>query len=225
MTGKDFTFAGVHKIAQNATKGGHALNAAEWTTWLTEWAHEMSSKDDAFYEDLLRDSGIDPERILAKHYLNEPASEASITELELRLGLSLPPSYRAFLRASDGFAMPAAEIGPLRLFRSSEVGWLRDLDPETLAIWTADGAKNAIPDDVYFTYGPGAQSITMRSEYLHRTIVISTVEPGGTAVFLLNPAIVQAGEWEAWMFAHWLPGANRYRSFEDLLAATRADMA
>jgi hypothetical protein len=25
------------------------------------------------------------------------------------------------------------------------------------------------------------------------------------------------GEWEAWFFANWLPGANRYRSFWEML--------
>ena len=37
-------------------------------------------------------------------------------------------------------------------------------------------------------------------------------------MYLLNPMVVTPeGEWEAWMFAHWLPGARRYRSFWELM--------
>jgi hypothetical protein len=29
------------------------------------------------------------------------------------------------------------------------------------------------------------------------------------------------GEWEAWFFANWLPGASRYRSFAEMMEAER----
>lgn len=47
----------------------------------------------------------------------------------------------------------------------------------------------------------------------------SAIRPdSGSGLYLLNPRIVTAeGEWEAWFFAHWLPGANRYRSFWELM--------
>lgn len=42
--------------------------------------------------------------------------------------------------------------------------------------------------------------------------------PDASDVYLLNPRVVTPdGEWEAWYFAHWLPGAVRYRSFWDLM--------
>jgi hypothetical protein len=31
------------------------------------------------------------------------------------------------------------------------------------------------------------------------------------------------GEWEAWFFANWNPGANRYRSFREMMQAERAN--
>ena len=41
-----------------------------------------------------------------------------------------------------------------------------------------------------------------------------------SAIYLLNPEVVTAeGEWEAWLFANWLPGASRYRSFAELMEA------
>lgn len=41
---------------------------------------------------------------------------------------------------------------------------------------------------------------------------------GDAAILLLNPEVVfEDGEWEAWYFATWLPGAMRFRSFADLM--------
>lgn len=46
---------------------------------------------------------------------------------------------------------------------------------------------------------------------------------GDAAIYVLNPQIVTPeGEWEAWLFADWLPGAARYRSFQDLMQAEYA---
>lgn len=43
---------------------------------------------------------------------------------------------------------------------------------------------------------------------------------GDSAIYLLNPlAISPEGEWEAWFFANWNPGAVRYRSFWELILA------
>jgi hypothetical protein len=38
------------------------------------------------------------------------------------------------------------------------------------------------------------------------------------SVLLLNPEVVTPdGEWEAWYYASWRPGASRYRSFAELM--------
>jgi hypothetical protein len=43
-------------------------------------------------------------------------------------------------------------------------------------------------------------------------------DTGDAAILLLNPEVVSdEGEWEAWFFASWLPGAGRFRSFEELM--------
>lgn len=41
---------------------------------------------------------------------------------------------------------------------------------------------------------------------------------GDSAVYLLNPEVrTPSGEWEAWFFANWNPGACRYRSFWEMM--------
>ena len=55
-----------------------------------------------------------------------------------------------------------------------------------------------------------------RIEYLESAVEVSDI--GDSAIFLLNPQVVTPdGEWEAWFFANWLPGASRYRSFGELM--------
>jgi hypothetical protein len=58
----------------------------------------------------------------------------------------------------------------------------------------------------------------MRNEYLKTALAIS--EEGDAAICLLNPKIVtNEGEWEAWEFANWYPGARRFRSFREMMEA------
>jgi HEAT repeats/SMI1 / KNR4 family (SUKH-1) len=133
---------------------------------------------------------LDAERI-------EPgASEEQLAEAEARLGVSLPPDFRAFLLTANGF-------GPLddhvrRVRGASELRWLRDEDPELVRIWS-----EASGDDS-----------------LSRTLVVSDEEDG--ARVLLNPAVVSDGEWKAWFFAHWVPGAEEFGSFRELIEELHA---
>jgi hypothetical protein len=116
---------------------------------------------------------------------------------EARLDTSLPPDYRAFLRATNGLDGLADWVTRLR--PAGELAWLRDEDPELIEIWA-----EAADDDS-----------------LHRTLVLSDEEDG--ARVLLNPAAVaDDGEWEAWFFAHWVPGAEPYPSFRSLVEELHA---
>jgi hypothetical protein len=75
-----------------------------------------------------------------------------------------------------------------------------------------------VPDEEYFVYGD--RQAAQRDEYLQTALEIS--EDTGDGVCLLNSKVVfPDGEWEAWFFAHWIPGAHRYRSFWDLMQAER----
>ncbi|MBB6348192.1 hypothetical protein FHU36_004737 [Nonomuraea muscovyensis] len=138
------------------------------------------------------------------------ASEDRIARLEERLGTRLPPSYRAFLHLADGWGE-----GTLRA--SDEVGWLRDLDPHVAATGSEDDGY-AIPsasDEDYFVYGDEQDTVFYRPEYLPGTLLIGEFDDG---VYLLNPHVTTPEEeWEAWYLAPWLPGAQRFRSFWDLM--------
>jgi hypothetical protein len=52
------------------------------------------------------------------------------------------------------------------------------------------------------------------------TLEISDV--GDSAIYLLNPLAESSdGEWQAWFFSNWNPGAVRYRSFQQMIENER----
>ncbi|GGN49068.1 hypothetical protein GCM10011579_002450 [Streptomyces albiflavescens] len=161
-----------------------------------------------------------PQEVRAARWLGTSgASPDEVEALEERLGAALPPSYRQFLLTSDGWLNTTTSID--RLLPAHEVGWARDVDPETVAAWTDGYGRDVprVPDEEYFVYGDEQDTVTLRPEYLPQTLVISRA-PDATDVYLLNPCVITSdGEWEAWYLAHWLPGAVRHRSFWDLMNA------
>jgi hypothetical protein len=64
--------------------------------------------------------------------------------------------------------------------------------------------------------GEKQDCVFFRWAYLEQCIQISDVSDSG--VYLLCPDVrTKDGEWEAWFFANWNPGADRYRSFRELV--------
>jgi hypothetical protein len=149
-----------------------------------------------------------------------PAGEAEIAGAEARLGVRLPPSYRAFLATTDGWR--AAGFFIHRLWPVQEIEWYAARHQDLIDAWMAGasyyGLAPPVPDEEYFVYGD--EQAALRDEYLQTALEIS--EDTGDGVCLLNSKVVfPDGEWEAWFFAHWIPGAHRYRSFWDLMQAER----
>ncbi|HLK69444.1 MAG TPA: HEAT repeat domain-containing protein [Bryobacteraceae bacterium] len=130
------------------------------------------------------DAGV---RAASPGWLGESgATETQIAALEQRIGRALPPSYRAFLAASNGFHHPSSFIQ--KIFGVEQVEWFREHN----AGW-AEAYRETYP-------------------LLGSCLQVSAV--GDAAVVLLNPAVVDAeGEWQTYFFANWIPGARPYPSF------------
>ncbi len=80
------------------------------------------------------------------------------------------------------------------------------------------GNYQHVSDNEYFIYGENQDCSKLRTEYLRTALEIS--DKGESSIYLLNPQIVtESGEWEAWFFGDWLPGADRYRSFQEMMQA------
>ena len=144
-----------------------------------------------------------------------------VADLEARLGATLPPSYREHvLRHPPGYRRsvegPSSDDGPPPLLSLEEIDHFATLEADWLAAFIGG----------YELGGPGHASgrddprdpATFRIDELGGTLVISAVVDD--RVLLLNPArLGRDGEWEAWDFATWYPGAYRYPSFGALLHA------
>jgi hypothetical protein len=126
---------------------------------------------------------------------SDGATAGAIAAAETHLGVELPPSYRGFLATTNGFGPVGFFVRRLRPV--GELVWLRDEDPELIAIWTEETQESEL-----------AETLAVSDEY------------DGARV-LLNPTVVDDdGEWEAWFFAHWVPGAERHDSFRALVEKT-----
>ena len=76
----------------------------------------------------------------------------------------------------------------------------------------------SIRDAEYFVYGEAQDCRTLRVGYLQTALEISS--KGDAAIYLLNPQVLTPeGEWEAWFFCDWLPGADLYGSFLEMMQA------
>jgi hypothetical protein len=136
--------------------------------------------------------------------------------------MSLPPSYRSFLAVTDGWG----PISPFvdRVFPADEVDWLSKLAPDTIeGVALGMGVPVVVENPIRTV-----QSITRLADYetpretydydiAELAAALQVSEEGDAAMLLLNPCSRCGDEWEAWFFAHWLPGARRYPSFFALM--------
>jgi hypothetical protein len=173
--------------------------------------------------------------LLEPGWLGFPGSpEEQIARAEARLGIVLPPSYREFLKITNGWHQTTPFV--YRLWSTEEIEWFpvrhqdwidtftdRYIEQQLVRSSQVNGSEvrlhlPSIPDAEYFVYGDTQDCRNIRVEYLQTALEIS--ERGDSAIYLLNPQVMTAdGEWEAWFFGDWLPGADRYRSFREMMQA------
>jgi HEAT repeat protein len=141
---------------------------------------------------------------------NSGASEQQLLKAESKLKIKLPPSYRAFLSASNGWRLPSNElvlraVEDIRWFRKEHKDWYEayQMTAEPLCVLEKDHFDYTKQDCAVFEI-----------KHLAQTLCISEI--ADDAVLLLNPMVVWPdGEWETWYFSNSSPGATRYRSFAD----------
>jgi len=187
------------------------MDKAAWERLLSVWAAEAVKR-----------TGLKPAAGPFSGLGLPGVAEADLLVAEARLGCRLPPSYREFLKCTNGLRQPL-DFVPARggdFWPAEGSDWFRERNQEWIDAWTGD--LFVISDELYFVYGPEQDPINLRREYLEHTLEIST--RGDSSVYLLNPKILGAdGEWEAWFFANWAPGAYRYRSFAEMMLAHYQD--
>ena len=144
----------------------------------------------------------------------EGSREEDVAALERRLGVRLPFSYRLFLLQVNGCERLGLAHGGL--WRVEQLKWFREDNQAWIDAYMKDDGDEVSADD-HLVYGSGQFSYQFRRAYLPELLQIGEVFDG--SVHLLNPCVKEAasGEWEAWDFANWYPGAYRIRTFLDMV--------
>ncbi len=174
----------------------------DWSRFLTCWSLELMSTELA--------ARVDPPPVSTDWLGTAPATDDEIAHLEERLGAILPDSYKAFLRTSNGWARTTPFVDRIRA--TQDVEWFRTENEQWIEVYSASGYR--IRDAKYYVYSEEGAA-EYRAKHLASVLQISDVDDG---VYLLNPeAVTPDGEWEAWFFANWLPGAKRFPSFAHLM--------
>jgi hypothetical protein len=141
------------------------------------------------------------------------AMDQEIENREKELGVTLPPSYKDFLRITNGFRQISFFSG--QLLPVQQVEWISKKDPEFLRIYQRSFDDRVFEQEKYLVYDDRQRSVDFHTPFLGKTLQISEWVDG--SVVLLNPRVKFGEEWEAWLFANWYPGARRYRSFKELM--------
>ena len=177
----------------------------DWSGWLRTWNDMLLGAVEPGRPDTWSDD-LTPAIVESGWLGSPPATEEQVAALEARLGATLPPSYRSFLLTSNGFLQPTVLVP--RLLRTDEVDWFRSTHQDVIDAW---GLGIRIG-------GAAAEDPRSFEHFLPTALQVSAIEAAGTAVYLLNPKVVSPdGEWEAFYFAHWIPGVHRYPSFSALM--------
>ncbi len=183
--------------------------ADEWRKFVFDWSQRMAEQN--FDED--------PKFVRSCHsrfgYGCPGATDAQINAAESRLAKKLPFSYREFLKATNGLLQPVARMSTTGgdFLSAEEIDWLPHLDKSWIDAWQDNGE---VSDDDYFVYGDKQESVNLRAEYLPSLLAIS--RDGDAGIYLLNPEVRgRDGEWEAWHLTSWMPGAQRFQSFEEMM--------
>lgn len=187
-------FLGLAVAPEDGNEDAPALPATveEWRTYLTEYSADMLRVAEAEGEE------VTEEQRASSWLGNEGAPEERIAALEERLGRRLPPSYRSFLAASDGWGRMGTFV--YGMSSTAELEW--------------DGLANMI--------GLSEEDLEDEDAGLVGPLMCVAYDADAQFWFLDAGDVSPDGEWAAYIWASWYPGlGDRHRSFASLVHAER----
>lgn len=127
------------------------------------------------------------------------ASADDLNALEMHLGTSLPPSYRSFLKASNGLDTPNYHVQSF--LGTKEIEWFSVANYKWADMY--GGPESGMEDLMGDLFG------------------MLQISQSHEAVILLNPAAINDdGDWQAVLFASWVPGVERFDSLQEFLGTS-----
>ena len=183
-----------------------------WQQFLEEYSRDLLANRSI--------RGKVPESVLSSRWMGfDSARPEQLSKREQRIGADLPQSYKEFLAVSNGWRESGGFI--YDVFPCENVEWFHENNQDWIDAYVEPSqGEPPLSMSEHCVYGDGQDPCRFRVEFLQSALLISDV--GDSAVYLLNPEVkTRSGEWEAWFFANWNPGAVRYRSFLDLMQGER----
>ena len=156
-----------------------------------------------------------------------PVTQPEIRDLEERLGIIIPPSYRAFLEASNGLHLPTDG----KFLSSSEVRAYRELDPmgaDLMEEFAEEFEEYSLdpPDEQYYQYSCRESAQLFRPRYACNAIALNGPDgeyaPVGKIMgwaLLVREVLFDNGEFEIWRQA--FEDQYRFASFSEYFASVR----
>ncbi|EFL38432.1 SMI1/KNR4 family protein [Streptomyces griseoflavus] len=168
-------------------------NHFDWQRFLRRWQEEwVPDEDDA--EELAEGGTTLADLALAA----PPATEAEIAAAEERLGTRLPPSYRAFLGASNGWRLDEGSI--YRLGAAHEIGWFGD--PFDMTPAYQQGLTERSTEQEVLLAGMWRRALQLETD---SDMSYALLDPGDTD---------EDGEWALYVYKGWSGEfPDRYPSF------------
>ncbi|MGW3832864.1 SMI1/KNR4 family protein [Streptomyces microflavus] len=160
------------------------VTVAEWRAFLSDYNARHITSDEV--REAIEDHRqvISEERLKAGWAGAEPVGEEAIVAAEERLGVRFPPSYRNFLRVSDGWE----DIGFVDLLQVGEIGWFAELGADLIASWS------------------DLDHFGDHLAVLKRCLLVGEDNGGSGCYWLLHAdSIAENGEWTAY---EWWPGSG-----------------
>ncbi|WP_405610082.1 SMI1/KNR4 family protein [Streptomyces sp. NBC_01508] len=173
----------------------------DWRPFLLRWSGEWSDWSDSRSDDETRSEGDEAAR--QGRWLGfPPASEERIVAMEKRLGRQMPPSYRQFLKVSDGWQHAGGFV------------WL--LAGTTDARWhdNESGLADMFEEDLDEDAGPDER----RDAEIWRRGLQLEVESDATYVLMDPEDVDEDGEWAVYTWAGWRAAPpERYANFAEFM--------
>jgi hypothetical protein len=175
------------------TRTNLPVTVEQWREYLRDYSAEVLASDElrlAVEEE--RASWLTEGQRKAGWLGFDAAAEAEVVAAEQRLGVTLPPAYRNFLLASNGWNWIGGLVDyPVDLLPADEIGWFAELEAELLDAWTDPDAPIFDEEEL---------------ERLNRCLLISADDGGSGHYWLLHvDAAAEDGEPTVY---EWVPGSG-----------------
>lgn len=156
------------------------MSSFDWESFLQQWSQAiLVSLNDDEKQRL-------PQQVLDSGWLGyPPATEEQIVRAESRLGVRLPPSYREFLKVTNGWRQTAKRADTfnhrfwstedIERFATRHPQWIKSFSEHSDTVdldWEDDSAELddlwqpvGVSDAEYFVYGESQDPRALRIEY------------------------------------------------------------